>query len=319
MKPIPASFVVISAGVLLFLAQTCLWPDDALTLPPPEPNYVTNDDGTLQTTPINHGLRIFTCGNSFHWYTPPIVKQMAESVGITGEEIVGISRIGGSRAIQHWEVPDDRNQAKAALKEGKVDVLTLACMLQPDDGIEKFTKLALQGNPNIRVVLQEFWIPSDQFAWPYQGDINKVDFDASTILDLRKMHEPYFKGMDDYVRTLNAKFGHQVVFAVPAGQAILNLREKIVKGQMPGIDKQSELFVDKIGHPSPPLQALVSYCNFSVIYRRNPVGLPMPDVLANAHNPKWDDRTNRALQQLAWDAVAHQPLSGLPQIRESGE
>jgi len=127
------------------------------------------------------------------------------------------------------------------------------------------------------------------------------------------MHAPYFQEMDDYIRALNARLGKQVVFAVPAGQAILNLREKIVAGEVPGIQKQSELFVDKIGHPTPPLQALVSYCNFAVIYRHNPVGMPMPAVLANAHNPKWDDKLNRLLQELAWDAVTHQPLSGLPQ------
>jgi len=268
----------------------------------------------LSIEPITTGLRVFTCGNSFHaWFVPEILQDMAQGAGIKGHEIVGVSKIGGSRAIQHWDVPDDKNEAKAALRAGKADVLTLACMLQPDDGIEKFAELGQQYNPNIRVVLQEFWIPSDKFEWPYKGDISLVNFDASSISDLRKMHEPYFKGMDDYVRALNAKWGKQVLFVVPAGQAILNLREKIVAGQVPGIEKQSDLFADKIGHPRPPLEALVSYCNFAVVYRRSPVGLPLPAVLAREHNPKWNDQLNRLLQEIAWDAVTHHPLSGLPQ------
>ena len=61
----------------------------------------------------------------------------------------------------------------------------------------------------------------------------------------------------------------------------------------------------------PPLQALVAYCHFAVIYRRSPVGLPMPAVLARANNPNWDEKLTRLLQELAWDAVTHHPLSGV--------
>jgi hypothetical protein len=41
------------------------------------------------------------------------------------------------------------------------------------------------------------------------------------------------------------------------------------------------------------------------------VGLPMPTVLARANNPAWDQHLNRLLQELAWDAVTHHPLSGV--------
>ena len=61
----------------------------------------------------------------------------------------------------------------------------------------------------------------------------------------------------------------------------------------------------------PPLQALVAYCHFAVIYRRSPMGLPTPAVLARANNRAWDQDPNRLLQELAWDAVTHHPLSGV--------
>jgi len=48
-----------------------------------------------------------------------------------------------------------------------------------------------------------------------------------------------------------------------------------------------------------------------VIHRRSPAGLPLPAVLAKANNPNWDDKLNRLLQELAWDAVTHHPLSGV--------
>ena len=80
---------------------------------------------------------------------------------------------------------------------------------------------------------------------------------------------------------------------------------------MPGLKAQGELFGDPIGHARPPLQALVAYCHYAVIYRRSPVGLPLPAVLRKANNPAWDDSLNRALQEIAWEAVTGHPLSGV--------
>jgi hypothetical protein len=269
--------------------------------------------GSAQVQAIDKGQRIFTCGHSFHafWITP-ILTDMAESAGIQGQEIVGVSKIGGSRVIQHWAVPDDKNQAKKALQEGRVDVLTLSPMHQPDDGIDKFAQLGVEHNPNLRITIQEFWIPWDQFVWPYKGDPKAIDPNASTLAYLRGIHEPYFKAMDEYVAALNQKLGRQTLFVVPVGQAVLALREKIIAGEAPGIEKQSDLFTDKLGHPQAPLQALAAYCHFAVIYRRSPVGLPMPAILAKA-NKHYDEKLNRLLQDLAWDAVTHHPLSGVTQ------
>ena len=246
---------------------------------PPVPNGA-DAKRSAQVGPIDKGQHVFTCGHSFHaWFIAPILQDMAQGAGIKGHEVVGVSKIGGSRAIQHWDIPEDQNQAKAALRAGKVDVLTLACMLEPDDGIGKFAKLGLEHNPNIRVTLQEFWIPWDKFEWPFKGNPDSVDFNAATVAGLQKLHAPYFKAMDDHVRVLNANLGKQVVFVAPVGQAVLALREKIVAGQIPGIKKQSDLFTDKLGHPQPTVEALVSYVHFAVIYRRTPVGLPLPAVL----------------------------------------
>ncbi len=261
---------------------------------------------------IESGQRVVTCGNSFHaWFVAPILKDMAQGAGIEGHEIVAESKIGGSRAIQHWNVPDDKNQAKTALREGKVDVLTLACMLEPDEGIENFARLGLEHNSNFRVSLQEFWIPFDKFEWPFQGNQDSVDFNAATSQKLQDLHRPYFKSMDDYVRKLNTQLGKQVVFVAPVGQAVVALREKVMEGKVPGIKDQAELFTDKLGHPQHTVEALVSYVHFAVIYRRSPVGLPIPAVLKRGSHPQWDENLNRTLQEIAWQAVVDHPLSGL--------
>jgi hypothetical protein len=258
--------------------------------------------------PIDKGQRVFTCGHSFHVFVPRILADMANKAGIKDHKVAGLSSIGGSRVIQHWNVPDEKNKAREALREGKIDVLTLSPIHLPDEGIEKFAKLAVEHNPKIRVTVQEFWLPFDIYDTTFTKRPKKVDHDAPTGAELRKLHEPYFKSMDEHVRELNKKLGKEVLFVVPVGQAVIALREKIIASQAPGLKKQSDLFTDAIGHARPPLQALVAYCHFAVIYRRSPVGLPVPAVLAKADEK---EKLNSLLQELAWDAVKDHPLSGV--------
>ena len=274
-------------------------------------NKVTGKTTHPQTGPITNGLRVFTCGHSFHVWMPDILTELVKAAGIHGHQAIGLSSIGGSRAIQHWDVPEETNKAKAALTAGTVDVLTLSCFSGPDEGIRNFAKLAVAHNPNIRVTLQELWLPEDRFPFitgpraPHTLD----EFNDSTLAGLQPPHAAYFKAMEDYVRALNVELGKQVVFIVPDAQATLALRERIIAGTVPGLTKQSDLFTDAWGHPTPPLQALSAYCHFSVIYRRNPLGLPAPTIIAG--NPSWDEPLNRLLQQLAWNAVTQHSITGV--------
>ena len=64
--------------------------------------------------------------------------------------------------------------------------------------------------------------------------------------------------------------------------------------------------------------------SYAVIYKRSPVGLPVPHVLATgemkagpAHSPDQIRELNLLLQELAWDAVTHHPLSGVTAAAQS--
>src|SRR5690242_10500704 len=73
---------------------------------------------------LTEGLRVFTCGHSFHaTVIPKILGEIAASADLKKHTQVGVSMIGGSRAIQHFNVPDNTNKAKAALIAGDVDLL----------------------------------------------------------------------------------------------------------------------------------------------------------------------------------------------------
>ncbi|NQT12129.1 MAG: hypothetical protein HQ582_05245 [Planctomycetes bacterium] len=291
-----------------------------------------------QPAPVTRGQRVFTCGHSFHVFVYRLVDRMADDAGFEDHQSVGLSGIGGSRVIQHWDVPEEKNKAKAALRAGEVDVLTLSPIWLPDSGIEKFAKLGLQHNPEIRITVQEFWLPNDTYEPVYPLDVRKkVDHNATDLADLRDKQARYLKDVDDYIRGINQGLGKDVVLVVPVGQAALALREKIAAGQAPGLKMQWDLFRDPWGHPQPPLAVLSGYCHFAVIYRRSPVGLPVPEKLqtyrriisdvglrkpgrrpspeemakAERLTEKETEDLNRLLQELAWDAVTKHPPSGV--------
>lgn len=242
---------------------------------------------------------------------PPILAEMAKAAEIKGHEQVGQSYIGGSRIIQHWDVPADKNTVKELLKAGKVDVLTLAPIHLPDEGVGNFVQLATENNPNIRIFIQENWLPFDIYDVTFKERPKTVDHNALNGEQLRKLHEPYFAGWDGHVRELYKKAGKETVFVTPVGQAVIALREKIIAGQAPGIKVQEDLFTDTIGHAKGHIMALNAYCHYAVIYRKSPVGLPVPSVLKSAKLGDDEEKLNSLLQELAWDAVTHHELSGV--------
>ena len=287
-------------------------------------------ENASHTGPVAGELRIFTCGHSFHWWMPGWLKEIEALTDIKGHNQVGISAIGGSQVIQHWNLTDDKHKGKEVVATGEIDVLTLSPRVAPDDGIDKFATLAVEHNPKIRVTVQENWLPFDRLDsfgdkcygeqaktlrdWqdpPLKDPKAKPDtshFDVPTADQIDKLHVPYFEKMDAYVAEENKKFGKPVLYIVPVGQAVNALRRKVLEGKVPGITRQSQLFGAALGHPHAAVEALSGYCHYAVIYRRNPIGLPLLPGLARAH---FTPELNLLLQQLAWDAVCHHPLSGV--------
>ncbi len=280
------------------------------------------------------GLKVFTIGHSFHAsWLPGWLAQVEAETDIKGHEQIGVSMIGGSRVIQHWMLPDDKNPAKTALMTGKVEWLTMSPMLSPDDGIDNFATLGLKYNPNLKITLQEFWLPFDRLDcfgersygdqakqlrnWedappppddPRKGNYDTSHFNIPTADQIDKLYAPYFAKMNAFVEEENKKLGKQVIYVVPVGQAVAALRRMIIEGKLPEIKQQSDLFVDKLGHPRAVIAALSAYCHFAVIYHRNPEGLPLLPGLAKEHRSQ---ELNLVLQKLAWDAVTQNPLSGV--------
>lgn len=263
--------------------------------------------------PITTGQRVATCGHSFHVFTYRQVAEIAASAGLK-HELAGLSSIGGSTVIKHWAVPEEKSAVKQVLKAGKADVLTLSPIWLPDEAIEQFVKLGIEHNPALRITVQEYWMPNDEYepVYPLQTK-KKVDHNATDLAKLRDATQRYAKDIEDHVKGINQRLGKDAVLIVPVGMAAVTLREKIIKGEAPGLKQQSELFRDNWGHALLPLQLLSSYCHFAVIYRKSPVGLPLPLAFRTLKDMSDDDKTklNTLLQQIAWDTVSVHPMSGV--------
>lgn len=270
--------------------------------------------GAGDAQPVVKGQRVATCAHSFHAFVYPLLAEAARNAGIQGHENVGYSLIGGSRVIRHWDVADDKNEVKRALRAGGVDVLTLSPIWMPDEGIEKFATLGLEHNPDIRVTVQKFWLPNDTYEPVYPLDVRKtprVDHDATNLAELREKQARYDHDVEEFVLGINKRLGRDVIVTVPVGMAVLALREKIASGKAPGLTKQWDLFRDPWGHPQVPIQLLSAYCHFAVIYHKSPVGLPVPEALEKMKISAGDKKSlNLLLQELAWDTVKNHPPGG---------
>ena len=262
-----------------------------------------------ETAPPPVGLKVLTAGHSFHVWMPPLVADMAKAAGIQGHEQLAISSIGGSKVIQHWDLPPERNKAKPVLLAGRADLFTMAPTFLPDPGIENFVRLGLEHNPRLRFTLQQNWVPyEDPELWLQPVKPRTLDRDTLTLPQLRAKHDPYFKLIEDHVRDLNQRIPAAKIAVVPCGEAVLALRAKVIQGAAPGVRTQNELFTDVLGHPGPQIRVLSAYCHFAVLYRRSPVGLPVPGQLAKLPEAA---KLNRLLQEIAWQVVVAHPLSGV--------
>jgi hypothetical protein len=277
---------------------------------------------TAQPAEKPAGLRVFYASHSLMWDMPPVLAQQAEAFGIKGHTIAGHQRIGVSRAMQHWTRTEEKNEAKKALKTGKVDVFVMSPLVHPDEGITNFVKLGLEHNPNMKFVIQISWpglgyTDNEQFnkggKFGGKGTMFGTPADNKPPEELAKINAIDIKNAEAQIKKINDELGKgkTVAYLVPTAQAHNALRTLIFKKEMPGMKDQTEVFIDPIGHPTAPVVALNAYLHFAVLYKRSPVGLPMPSNLKNDKKPQWDEKMNRKLQELAWELVTKYPQSGV--------
>lgn len=258
-------------------------------------------------------LRVFHASHSFMWYVPGPLAEFAAAARIKDHKQVGLQKIGGSRTVAHWNHARGKNEARKALEAGGVDVFVMSPIQFPDEGVENFVRLGLEHNPKMRFLVQVSWGGADIDNQDFPiGIASKVDREKKPD-DLKKLFVRNIKAAEAQADDLNEKYGkgRRILHLVPSAQALVALRVRIANREAPGLSKQDELFTDAVNHPSAPLQALNSYLHYAVLYRRSPVGLPMPDLLKTARKDGWGEKLNTSLQSLAWETATGYPYSGV--------
>jgi len=247
-------------------------------------------------------LRVFYTGHSFHMFVPARMALYAKAAGIKEYQLAGTQSLGGSRVQQHWDLPDEKNQAKRILEKGGVDVFTMSPNVKmPDDGIDRFAEWGLKHNPRLRLLVQESWVPGDFLDKRITNNSQRDDTD---LAKLRGDQEKWRRQMEAQANAINKKAGRDAVLIMPVGDAVVKLRELVVAGKVPGIAKQSELFTDTTGHGKMPIILLTAYTNYACITGRSPVGL-------KANEPSVSAELNALLQRIAWETVTVYPMSGV--------
>jgi hypothetical protein len=269
-----------------------------------------------------HSFNVFIGPNSRTGDVGPLAK-LAHEAELAGHENLGIQMIGGSTPMQHWnqgDGDDTRNLAKVGLGKGGVDVFTMSPNARmPEEGIDLFGDLMIDTNPNGRILVQHSWSAWDGTATtPSVGGTGATDFaledhDLATFetiqgwIDAAHAGGGYLDRLRTQLQGINRRAGSEMAFVVPSADAVYRLRQEVLLGRIPGVDKQSDLFRDGMGHPATPIMNLVSYVWFTTMYRQPASGLT---ALVDPNDPTSAER-ERLLQQIAWEAVAAEPMSGL--------
>lgn len=182
-------------------------------------------------------------------------------------------------------------------------------MQMPDEGIDAFVDLALEHNPNIRILLQGSWMTWDGLG---PKGITNTERDGRPVSVIRDRTAKHMEEIREQLRSVNRRVGREVCTLVPVGTGVVRLRERLAAGKLPGFKKPSDLFSDDIGHPSPAISHLTTYMFYIALFHRDP--RPLAGLGSNNWTPPWGSPPKElapVLQTVAWEAMQGEPLSGL--------
>lgn len=241
------------------------------------------------------GLRVMNGGHS--WSTENSAP-LCQAAGITGHK--KISGINGNVI----------KDVTPLLEKGEIDVYVWQhSSVGPEFPrfLPTLVELGPKHNPNFRVLMQMPWLVHDG-----RKDVKlPEEYEKTDLAEYQAKMEANRKQQEAYVDEVNAKAGKRVIFLVPLGDGMLEVRKMIAAGKFPGVTKQSDgnsvLRGDIMPHQGLLGLRLGTYMHFAALYRMSPEGLKFPgkegDGLTDEQRP--------ILQKLAWNMVSKYPYAGI--------
>jgi hypothetical protein len=236
---------------------------------------------------LSAGARVYHIGNSHTASTMQAALQpMAVAAGHT-EHTWDCANIPG--APMDWIWNHDKNY-RTDLTEKAWDILTLQTYNKTDDaeiqsGID-FVKLALQGNPNVRVIMYTIW-PGAETDWQ-NPTLGRSEAWTEKV-----------------AAAIQAACPGVVVQVAPTSLIIRELYVLADSGRLPHVDNRWGLFSDG-GHLGRFGAYAINACMCAMIYREKPFGY---------HNGEGAKEipaeTAGAIQRVVWDMLATYPKAGM--------
>ena len=212
-----------------------------------------------------------------HSFGRPFAAQMenfSAMAGINHNQTIEFSGGASGAPDQLWADDGHRENIKAILDTGTIDVLVMICCsadwvanfgLTDDDAVWNFTSYALQQNPNTRIGLAMPW--SD---FPEDYD------DAAEHRNATDQAYPLWKNM---ASRLSSDFNNADVFAFYHGAAVYELREMFEGGNLSDVDQMrgssgTSLFTDEKGHAGQIVKDLGTLLWLAAIHGVDPMTMP---------------------------------------------
>ncbi len=249
------------------------------------------------------GLRVMSGGHS--WSTENSAP-LCQAAGITGHMKLNKQGLNSNRI----------EDLTPLLEKGEIDVYVWQhSSVGPEfpKFLPTLVELGPKHNPNFRVLMQMPWLVHDG----RQGVKFPEEYEKTDLAEYQTKMEKYRKQQEAYVDEVNAKAGKRIVFLVPLGDGMLEVRKMIVAGKIPGVTNQSGgnsvLAGDIMPHQGLRGRRLGTNMHFAALYRMSPEGLKFPgkegDGLTDEQRP--------ILQKLAWDMVSKYPYAGIAKFETS--
>jgi len=176
----------------------------------------------------------------------------------------------------------------------------------------------LKYNPHMNFYLSD--------AWPQLGQLDEIPasedvLTAETFIRLGKERNAQTA---ELVRVLNKKYSGKV-FVMPTSDAMVLAAQHYYRGELPGVEginravgkKERSLWRDRLGHLGPGFDHLEGYVFYATIYARSPE-LIDDDIPFGGSSDFPSRELDRLFRRIAWQAVVHNPLSGITDKNRNG-
>ena len=176
----------------------------------------------------------------------------------------------------------------------------------------------LKYNPHMKFYLSD--------AWPQLGQLEKIPTSEDTLTaeTFVRLGKEKNARSAELMGVLNKKYPGKV-FIMSTSDAMVLATQHYYRSELPGVEginsavgkKERSLWRDRLGHLGPGFDRLEGYVFYATIYARSPE-LIDGDIRFGEPSDFPSRELDRLFRKIAWQAVVHNPLSGVTDENRNG-